>query len=170
MPQVHQNDSNTFCKLLLLEWLFLWLQTLLRNPHCLSAGSDSLAVQTYSLNSWGAYVNAPPRFKKWHFPTPLRHIEKHQFYWNRATLPLQSSSLQSPKCNFGKFTQRLGQFGFWPTCYCTVQKRGPLPPKWFRLWNNRFTSFWTKKSVYVSKCRMQFWSKIFQFGKSIFAD
>jgi len=34
-----------------------------------------------------------------HFPTPLRYREKQQLHWNRTTLPLQSSSLQSPKIN-----------------------------------------------------------------------
>jgi len=46
-----------------------------------------------------------------HFPTPLRYTEKQQFYWNWATLPLQSSSLQSPKFNVDKPTQWPGQRG-----------------------------------------------------------
>jgi len=28
MPLIYQNDGNTFCRLFLLKWLFLWLQML----------------------------------------------------------------------------------------------------------------------------------------------
>jgi len=68
-----------------------------------------LAVQTCKLNS-----KLPAQTHQLHhlasrmaFSSTITvcHIEKQQFYWNWATLPLQSSSLQMPKFNVDKPTQ-----------------------------------------------------------------
>jgi len=62
-------------------------RTLLRNSHCLSVDSDSIYLQLkptiWSLSYPHKHTNCTiPRFK----PTPLRHAEKQQVYWNWATL------------------------------------------------------------------------------------
>ena len=59
MAHIHQDESNTFTKLFLLKWLFydckcygtVKERRLLRNPHCLSTGSDSLYLQ-FKLTIW----------------------------------------------------------------------------------------------------------------------
>ena len=109
--QIHQNESNNFSKLFLLKWLFLWLQMLV---HRWTKGNSMkftlpigwlwftlLAVQTYNLSSTLATQTHQLHYplQERHFPTPLRHREKQQLRWNWAMLPLQSSSLQSPKFN-----------------------------------------------------------------------
>jgi len=77
-----------------------------RIPHCLSASSDSLYLQLNPTIWTISYLRKPTNctisLQEWHFPAPLRHIEKQQFYWNWATLALQSSSLQSRKFNIDK--------------------------------------------------------------------
>jgi len=103
----------------------------------LSAGSDSLYLQfkptIWFLSYLRKHTNCSISLQERHFPTPLRHQEKQQFYWNWATLPLQSISLQSAKCNFDKPTQWLGQRG--PTTFdlrVILQKRG-----YFRTTSNK---------------------------------
>jgi len=143
----------------------------LLNPHCLSADWFTLlAVQTYNLNSsyLRKHTNCTISLQERHFPTPLRHIEKQQFCWNWATLPLQSSSLQSPKFIVDKPTQWLGQR--WPTIFDlrailpNVATFGPLPTKWFRLWNNRFTSFKLNKVHVLPNAECTFSAKSFRLG------
>ena len=109
----------------------------LRNPHCLSAGSDSLYLQfkptIWTLSYLRKHTNCTISLQERHFPTPLRHIEHQQFYWNWPTLPLQSSSHQSPKFNVDKPTQWLGQSG--PTTFdlwAILRKRG-----YFRTTSNK---------------------------------
>ena len=60
-----------------------------------------LAFQTYNLRSKLATQTHQLHYplQERHFPTPLRHAEKQQLHWNWTMLPLQSSSLQSPKFN-----------------------------------------------------------------------
>jgi len=81
---------------------------LLRKSHCLSAGTDSLYLQ-FKPTIWAQsfprkHTNFATPLQECHFPIPLRHAEKQKLYWNWATLPLQSSSLQPPKFNVHKPT------------------------------------------------------------------
>ena len=91
-------------------------------PYCPSAGSDSLYLQfkptIWTQRCLRKHTNCTISLQERHFPTPLRHTENHQFYWN---------------------TQSLDQRG--PTTFDLRAIFGLLPTKWFRLWNNRFTSF-----------------------------
>ena len=110
--QIHQNESNTFSKLFLLKWLFLWLETLVYRwtkgtsmklallVCCL--WSTLLAVKTYNLScklTTQTHYQLQYPLQEHHFPTPLRHAEKQQLHWNWATLPLLSYALQPPKFN-----------------------------------------------------------------------
>ena len=144
------NDSNTFCKLFFFKSLLLRLQ-MLRVPlkkgefyeACIaySTSSDSLYL-LFKLTIWTLRyqrkrTNCTISLDEQYFPTSLCHIEKQQFYWNWSTLLFQISSLQSPKFNINKPTQRLacvGQLlltnGLFPK---TVAASGPLPTKWCRL-------------------------------------
>ena len=111
------------------------------SSHCLLASSDSLYL-LFKLTIWTLRyqrkrTNSTISFDEQCFPTSLCHIEKQQFYWNWSTLLFQISSLQSPKFNINKPTQRLasvGQLlltnGLFPK---TVAASGPLPTKWCRL-------------------------------------
>ena len=80
-------------------------------PRCLPSGTDSFYLQ-FQLTIWALYyprkhINCTISLQERHLPTPLRHTEKHRFYWNGATLPLQSSSLHSPNFNVDKPTEWL---------------------------------------------------------------
>jgi len=115
MPKIHQNDSNTFCKLFLLKWLLLWLQ-MLRVPLKQGVFYETtlligwlwftlLAIETYNLNS-----KLPTETHQLHHlasRTAFSSIVTSHSFW--GTLPLQISSLQSPKFNIDKLTQSLGQ-------------------------------------------------------------
>ena len=114
---------------------FLWLQIIsvslnanvkckesssLRNLRCLSVGSDSLYLQ-FKPTIWALNVNYPRKHTnrtislQEHLlttPLALRYTEKQQLYWNWATLPLRSSSLQPPKFNADKPTYWLG-YSLW---------------------------------------------------------
>ena len=104
MPN-YQNESNTFSKLFLLKWLFLWLQMLLhrwtmRTSMKLTLPTDwlwftLLTVQTYNLSSKLDPQTRQLRYpvEERHFPTALLHKKKQQLRWNWAMLPLLSSSL-----------------------------------------------------------------------------
>ena len=86
------------------------------------------------------HTNCTISLQERYFPPPLRHTQKQQFYWNWVTLPLQSSSLQSPKLNVDKPAQWLGQCG--PTAFdplAILNERG----------NFRATS---NKMVYETTC------------------
>ena len=65
-----------------------------------------LAVPAYNLSSKlpTQTHNCTISLQERHLPSPLRHTEKHQFYWNWATLSVQSSSLQPEKLNVDKRT------------------------------------------------------------------
>jgi len=56
---------------------------LLRKPHCLSAGSDSLSLKfkptIWTLSYLRKHTNCTISLQERHFPTPLRHIEKQEF-------------------------------------------------------------------------------------------
>jgi len=58
---------------------------LLRNSHCLSAGTDSLYLQfqptIWALNYPRKRTNCTNPLQERHFPTPLCHAEKEQLYW-----------------------------------------------------------------------------------------
>ena len=116
---------------------------LLRNPHCLLAGSGSLYLQVeptiWTLSYPRKHTKCTISLQEWHFPPLLGHIEKQQFYWNWAMLPLQSSSLQWTKFIVDKSNQWLSQRG--PTTvrltyglfYNNVPTSESLPTKLFRL-------------------------------------
>jgi len=56
----------------------------LLNPHCLSAGTDSLYLQSkpviLTLNYPRKHTNCAISLQERQFPIPLRDTEKHQFY------------------------------------------------------------------------------------------
>jgi len=58
----------------------------------------------WALNYPRKHINCTISLQEGHFPIPLSHAEKHHFYWNRTTSPLQSSSPHPPKCNVEKPT------------------------------------------------------------------
>jgi len=114
------NESNAFSNFFLLKWIFYdckcsvyrWTKETFTNLTLLSAGSDSLYLQ-FKPTIWAqSYPRKRTNFttplEERHFPKPLRHAEKQQLYWNWATFPLQSSSLQPPKFNVHKPTWWLG--------------------------------------------------------------
>ena len=116
LPKIHQNESNTFSKLFLLQCIFLWLPMVsmplhkgdLRNPHCLSVGSDPLYLQVkptiWAQSYPRKHTNCTTPLQERYFPTPLRHgmqknshcIETEQRYlcrvihFNRQNLMLIS--------------------------------------------------------------------------------
>ena len=111
-----------------------------RIPHCLSASSDSLYLQLNPTIWTISYLRKPTNctisLQEWHFPAPLRHIEKQQFYWNWATLALQSSSLQSRKFNIDKPPKGVQE----PECRSVLRKESQriskigVEPKGVRKW------------------------------------
>ena len=135
-----------------------------RNAHCLSAGSDSFYLQfqptIWALSYPRKHINCTSSLQERHFPTPLRHTEKQQFYWNWTTLPLHSSSLQSPKFNVDKPTQWQVQGG--PATFdlpAILQKRG-----YFRVTSNKMIYKTTDSQVFKLK-------KVYMFPnvKSVFS-
>ena len=101
--QFHKNKSNTFSKLLLLKWLFLWLRMLVyrwtkatsQKLECLRVGSDSLHLQ-FELTIWALswprkHINCTPRFKNVIFrhhsviQKNSSYIETEQCYLFRVT-------------------------------------------------------------------------------------
>ena len=114
---IHQNESNTFCKLFLLKWIFLWLQMLSValntgvkptkptlpigwlwfNVHAFQVHNliSKLTTQTHQLHY--------PASRTSFFDT-ITSSRKQPFYWNWATLPFQSPPLQSPKFNLDELT------------------------------------------------------------------
>jgi len=78
----------------------------LRNSHCLWAAHRLALIfctcsSTYiiwTLSHLRKHTNCTTPLQQSHFPTQLCHAEKWQLRWNRATLPLQSSSLHPPTC------------------------------------------------------------------------
>ena len=120
MPQIHQNESNTFlsfscsndffydCKC----WVYRWTKETCTKS-TLPIGwlwftPDAVEACNLSSKSLTQAHQLHYPVSRASFPTQLRHAEKQQLYWNWATLPLQNSSLQSPTFNFDKTTQRLG--------------------------------------------------------------
>jgi len=82
-------------------------RTLLRNSHCLSAGSDSLYLQfkpTIWTQSYPRKHNFATRLQERHILTTLRHTEKTAFVPKLSNVPLQSSLLPPLKFNVGKPT------------------------------------------------------------------
>ena len=101
LPQIHQNESNTFSKLFLLKGIFLWLQILstplnkgdfYETHSFLSAGSDSLYCSSNRQSELKVThentPNAPPRCKNVIFRHHYVIQIKQPLYWNLAKLSL----------------------------------------------------------------------------------